>query len=326
MQRRSLFSGLVAGLTAGGGYLTMAAGQTGAGRSRGAPGFPGIEGWLNTAAAVDPAVAGSRATLVNFWTYSCINVLRTLPYLRRWHAEYGSAGLRIVGIHTPEFGFEHLRPNVEQAVQELDIRYLVGQDNGYRTWRAWNNRAWPSFYLLDGEGNIVLLREGEGYSAELEGAIRGLLGLASRYHLGEDADLSRIGTPEIYFGATHPTPQDPAQSPRRGEAAYVFSQAPGLRLNRYALDGTWSRDTEALVLRSPRGALRLRFSAAKLHMVAAAPEAAAIRVSVDGGAPRMLEIGRPNLYTLLDGTTYGEHLIELEAGTPGLALFSATFG
>lgn len=182
-----------------------------------APMLPGIGNWLNAAPGFDPAALRRRATLVNFWTYSCINARRTLPYLRRWDAEYGQAGFQLLGIHTPEFGFEHDRGHVEQALGELGVRFPVAQDNGYRIWRAWSNRAWPAFYLLDGEGRVVMRCEGEGHSRAMEAAIRGLLGLAPRNQPGEDADLSRIGSPEIYFGATHPTPQDPAQATARAE-------------------------------------------------------------------------------------------------------------
>ena len=158
-----------------------------------------------------------------------------------------------------------------------------------QTWRAWDNRAWPSFYLLDRDGQVRLVREGEGYAQEIEGAIRSLLGLAragSREHPADDADLSRVGTPEIYFGSAHPTPQDRAQSPRQGEAAYAFAQPGGPKLNEYQLDGSWARGEEALVLRSSRGRVRVRFSAAKLHLVAGASQPAPVRVSVDGGGER----------------------------------------
>ena len=141
---------------------------------------------------------------------------------------------------------------------------------------------------------------------------------------GDDPDLSQVRSPEIYFGARHPTPQDRAQSPRRGEAAYAFT-GDGPRLDQYQLEGNWSRE-EALVLRSGRGGLRLRFSAAKLHLVATAPQGGSLRVSVDGGAAEKIEVDRPTLYTLLDGTAYGEHLVLMEAEMPGLSLFSATFG
>ena len=161
----------------------------------------------------------------------------------------------------------------------------------------------------------------------MEGAIRGLLSLprtGTSGHPGDDPDLSRIGSPEMYFGSIHPTPQDDRQSPRLGEAEYSFVATP--RLNEYQLSGEWLRKGEPLVLRSSRGALRLRFSAARLYLVATAPAAATVRVRVDGRAMPDIEISWPTLYTLVDGETYGEHLLELEADTPGLALFSATFG
>ncbi|TDH60905.1 redoxin domain-containing protein [Dankookia rubra] len=313
--------------------LLLAAGPLATGRGAAqspaggpAPEFAGLDGWLNSPAPLTLGGLRGKVVLVDFWTYSCINCRRTIPYLNRFQAEYGARGLQVVGIHTPEFGFERMRRNLEPALRELGIAYPVGQDNDFRTWRAWSNRAWPAFYLLDRDGRIVLVREGEGHARELEGAIRALLGLApAAARPGDDPDLSRVRSPEVYFGALHPTPQDRAQSPRRGEATYAFP-ARGPALDAYQLDGAWAREEEALVLRSPRGGLRLRFSAAKLHLVAGAPDPVRLGVAVDGGAARAVEVGRPTLYTLLDGTAHGEHLIELTAGTPGLSLFSATFG
>ena len=324
--RRTLLMQLLAGAAlAGSASAGRAAAQSGGGPA--APEFVGLEGWLNADAPLTVAGLRGKVVLVDFWTYSCINCRRTVPYLNRWQAEYGTAGLQVVGIHTPEFGFERARPNVDAAVRGFGIRYPVGQDNGFRTWRAWGNSAWPSFYLLDRDGRIVLVREGEGHARELEGAIRALLRLpGATARPGDDPDLSKVRSPEIYFGAIHPTPQDRAQSPRRGEATYTFGPSEGPRLDQYQLDGTWAREEEALVLRSSSGRLRLRFSAAKLHLVAGSPEPVALRVSVDGGAPRTVEVGRPTLYTLLDGGAYGEHLLAFEAEAPGLSLFSATFG
>jgi thiol-disulfide isomerase/thioredoxin len=319
MQRRDLLaSGLVSGAATIGALPQSA--------HAAAPAFL-TDQWLNTPALDEVALRG-KVGLVNFWTYSCINVLRTLPYLKRWNEEYGPAGLQLVGIHTPEFAFEHLRPNVEHAVREFGIRYPVGQDNGSRTWRAWGNRAWPSFYVLDRDARVVVVREGEGHAVELERAIRGLLGLSLEVaprQPPDDADLSRIGSPELYFGALHPTPQEAAQSPRRGDAAYAFGQA-GPTLNRYELDGSWTREEQALILRSDRGRVRMRYSAAKLHLVASAPDGAPVRVRSGAEAWRSVHIGRPALYTVVDGTTYAEHVVEIEAASPGLALYSATFG
>ena len=289
--------------------------------------FVGIDGWINTGAPLTLAGLRGQVVLVDFWTYSCINCRRTVRYLNRWQAQYGAHGLQVVGIHTPEFGFERARHNVADAVREFGIRYPVGQDNGFQTWRAWSNRAWPAFYLLDRSGRIVLVREGEGHARELEAAIRALLGLAPAVAAvpGDDADLSRIGTPEMYFGALHPTPQDRAQQPRLGEVAYRWPPG-GPASGSYQLDGTWLRQDEALVLRSERGGVRMRFSAAKFHLVAVAPEPATLRVAVDGGPAASITVDRPTLYTLFDSETYGEHVLTFETETPGLSVFSGTFG
>jgi thioredoxin family protein len=265
--------------------------------------------------------------LVEFGTYTCINWRRTLPYVNRWAADYGPHGLETVMIHTPEFSFERIRPNVEAILPGLGVTYPVALDGEYRTWNAFQNRAWPALYLLDREGRVRLVREGEGHSAETESAIRSLFGLPDAERTrAEDADLSRIGTGEMYFGSQHGTPQDPAQRPRAGEAAYAIAHPSGPRLNEYDLDGTWARSEEPLVLRSDAGRVRIRFSAAKVHLVAGAPRSAAVRVRIDNGPERTVEIGLPTLYTLLDGSSYGEHLLELDCATPGLALYSATFG
>jgi thiol-disulfide isomerase/thioredoxin len=322
LRRDILASGLATGVAAAGALPRAAHAAAPA-----APPFM-ADRWLNAAAPLDAAALRGRVGVVNFWTYSCIYVLRTLPYLKRWHEEYAPAGLQLVGIHTPEFAFEHLDTNVDRAVRELGIRYPVGQDNGYRTWRAWGNRAWPSFYLLDRDARVVMLREGEGHAAEMERTIRGLLALSPEMaprQPPDDMDLSRIGSPELYFGAQHPTPQEPAQSPRPGEAEYAFSRT-GPRLNRYELEGRWMREGEALILRSDQGRVRLRFSASKVHFVASAPDGAPVRVRSGTGEWRSVAIGWPALYTVVDGTAYSEQVMELEAAAPGLALYSATFG
>ena len=327
MQRRQL---LKSGLLLSGGLAarSLSANVSPAGLGNVEPEFAGIDAWINTKPISMGQLAGTVA-LVNFWTYSCINSRRPMTYLKRWHAEYGPVGLRVVGIHTPEFQFEHDRFNVETYIRQEAILYPVGLDNGYRTWAAFQNDAWPAFYLLDRSSRIVLTRDGEGYGHEMEQVIRKMLGLAGAgpvNHPGDDPDLARVQTPETYFGAQHPTPQDPRQSPRLGTAEYSFSQATGPALNQYLLDGTWSREDERLALVSARGGLRFRFSAARLYMVARAPRTTAMHVRVDGEEKPPVEIGWPTLYTVVDGNTYGEHLLEVAADTPGLTLFSTTFG
>src|SRR4051794_39982247 len=198
--RRSLLTNALAStvLTGGPAAFNQAYGEPAA------PEFVGIDAWLNTDGPLTMAGLRGKVALIEFGTYTCIFWRRTLPYVNRWHAEYGPQGLQTICVHTPEFNFESNRLYVESAIRALGITYPVAQDNEHQTWRAWRNRAWPSFYLLDRDGRIRLAREGEGHSREMEDAIRRLLGVArpgSNEHRMDDADLSRIGTPEFYFGS-----------------------------------------------------------------------------------------------------------------------------
>ena len=144
--RRSLLSCIVASAALNGGLFA-------ANRARSAiTQFVGTDGWLNTNHSLTIAGLRGKVQLVQFCTYTCINWRRTLSYMKRWHSEYRPQRLQIIGVHTPEFGFERIRPNVEKVMLELDIRYPIARDNEYQTWQAWENRAWPSFYLLDGDG------------------------------------------------------------------------------------------------------------------------------------------------------------------------------
>ncbi len=187
-QHRRRFIGAAAAMAAAAGLLPVvgSAAQTAGGPL--APEFAGLDGWLNTTAPLTVAGLRGKVVLVDFWTFACINCRHTVPYLNRWQAEYGAHGLQVVGIHTPEFGFERVRGNVEDSVREFGIRFPVGLDNGYQTWRAWSNRAWPAFYLLDRDGRIVLVREGEGHARELESAMRALLGLPTSGAVGRPGD------------------------------------------------------------------------------------------------------------------------------------------
>jgi thiol-disulfide isomerase/thioredoxin len=326
-RRRLLNSGLLLGGAAAVGSLATMAGFVSPGRA--APAFTMLNGWINTSEPITLDALRGKVALVNFWTYSCINSRRPMVYLKRWHNEYGPLGLRVIGIHTPEFRFEHSRPNVETYVRDEGIQFPVAQDNDFRTWEAWGNEAWPGFHLMDRDGRVVSSFLGEDHAREMELSIRDLLHLPSSGTVGrpgDDPDLSRIGSPELYFGAKHPTPQDGSQSPRSGEVRYSFDKAARPGFNRYLLDGTWSREEEPLVLRSARGGLRLSFSAADLHLVAGAPETATLRLRLDGQTLPAVNVNWPTLHTLVSGASYREHVLDLETDTPGLALFSATFG
>ena len=139
-----------------------------------APEFVGIDRWLNSPPLSMEGLRG-KVVLVDFWTYSCINCINTLPYIKQWHDKYKDQGLVVVGVHTPEFPFEKSTANVQAAIKRFDIRYPVAHDNGYATWSAYHNRYWPALYLVDAEGKIVYQHFGEGQYAETEAAIRNAL-------------------------------------------------------------------------------------------------------------------------------------------------------
>ncbi len=176
-----LFSRREALLSLGGG-LALALGKAGAARAQApsffdygaAPDFVGIEQWLNSPPLALAALRG-KVVLVDFWTYSCINCLRTLPYVIGWHEKYKARGLVVVGVHTPEFGYERLTANVRRAIGRYGIGYPVAQDNAYATWKAYDNAYWPATYLVDHRGHIVLKHVGEGDYEETDRAIVALI-------------------------------------------------------------------------------------------------------------------------------------------------------
>ncbi|BDB27587.1 thioredoxin [Cupriavidus sp. TA19] len=142
-----------------------------------APEFTGIEKWLNSEPLTLAGLRG-KVVLVDFWTYDCINCIRTLPHVRQWYDKYRDKGLVVVGVHTPEFGFEKSTANVQAAIKRFDIRYPVAQDNMYATWNAWRNQYWPALYLVDAGGNVVYKHFGEGNYAQTEAAIQKALAAA----------------------------------------------------------------------------------------------------------------------------------------------------
>ena len=159
-----------------------------------APGFAGNGRWFNTR-PLDLAGLRGRVVLIDFWTYTCINCLRTFPHLRAWDASYRDRGLTIVGVHTPEFAFERKAGNVQDAIARSKLRYPVLQDNDYATWNAWGNQYWPAKYLIDAKGRVRYVHFGEGEYEETEAAIRTLLAEAGAEKLGERARVGREDAP-----------------------------------------------------------------------------------------------------------------------------------
>jgi len=294
-------------------------------RPRGiAPEFTGIVNWLNSEALTMQELRG-KVVLIDFWTYSCINCIRTLPFLKDWYEKYSDQGLVIVGVHTPEFNFEKKTSNVEAAIKRFAIDYPVAQDNDYGTWRAYNNRFWPAKYLVNQEGQVVYTHFGEGAYEQTENAIRTLLGLNVAEATAEDASPN-VRTPEIYTGTLRleffASPESPVHTPTE------FSYPEDLPVNTFALQGLWEFDDEFTALKQSPGGLKLDFFSGKVHMVAQAPEGESVRVNVflDGKLHRELIIGESKLYDVVDTEKYQGHVLELQILDAGLEIFAFTFG
>ena len=234
--------------------------------SRPVPEFSGISAWLNSPPLTMEGLRG-KVVLVQFWTYSCINCLRTLPYVTRWHEQYKDKGLVVVGVHTPEFAFEKERANVETAIKRLGIHYPVAQDNQYRTWRAFGNQYWPAAYLIDRSGAIVATQFGEGGYQQMENTIARLIGERTPVAQAADPDLSAVATPELYLGSGK---NDDAivetQNTARGERSYALPDS--VPPNRFALSGLWNVTDDRATSSADGDEIVLRFNAPKVNLVA----------------------------------------------------------
>jgi thiol-disulfide isomerase/thioredoxin len=256
------------------------------------PSLDGATGWLNSEPLSTESLRG-KVVLIDFWTYTCINWLRTLSYIRAWAEKYEDQGLVVVGVHTPEFPFERDPDNVSRATAEMAVRYPVAIDSDYAIWRAFGNNYWPAAYVVDTEGRIRYHHFGEGAYEEQERVIQGLLGedgdLVSVDPSGFEvqADWPNLGSPETYLGYEQAQNFASPGGARSDESAdYVVPDE--LRLNQWALDGTWRVGRGASVLDQGGGQIAFRFHARDVHLVMGPPERGAsvpFRVFVDGQAP-----------------------------------------
>jgi thiol-disulfide isomerase/thioredoxin len=216
--------------------------------------------------------------VIDFWTYSCINCLRALPYVEGWAAKYKDAGLVVIGVHTPEFAFEKERANVEKAVRDLKITYPVAIDSDYKIWRAFNNEYWPAHYFIDGKGRIRYHHFGEGEYDESEHVIQQLLkengatslstGMIDVTGAGVEApaDNRNVGSPETYIGYSRAENFASAE-PIARDSRKTYSAQPRLSLNQWALGGAWNVGAESAVLQSVPGKIVFQFHARDLHLV-----------------------------------------------------------
>jgi thiol-disulfide isomerase/thioredoxin len=262
------------------------------------PSFDGATGWLNSPPLTATGLRGN-IVLVNFWTYTCINWLRQLPHLRAWADKYADHKLVVIGVHTPEFDFEHDLANVGRAVRDMRIDYPVAIDNDYAVWSAFANHYWPALYFADAQGRIRHHHFGEGEYEQSEMVIQQLLveaGTTDHDHELVPVDASGVEAPADW--ASLRSPENYTGYERTGNFASPGGAVPGrhhayeipaqLRLNQWALSGDWVTEEQAVTLNEPGGQIADRFHARDLHLVMgpAAPGASVrFRVRIDGQPP-----------------------------------------
>src|SRR3954449_8948660 len=255
------------------------------------PPLDGATAWLNSE-PLGPAELRGHVVLVNFWTLTCINWLRQEPYVRAWWQAYRDEGLIVVGVHTPEFTFEHDISGVRRATEERAIDYPVAVDNDYEVWTAFGNHYWPALYFADADGVIRDKHFGEGRYEQSERVIQKLLGvereLLTVEGLGVEAaaDWDRLDTPETYLGyARSDQLPSPNSAGLNGHRAYELPER--LRLNRWALAGRWALEPESVVLEQAGGSIAFRFAARDAHLVLSSGgrDPIPFRVLIDGKAP-----------------------------------------
>jgi cytochrome c biogenesis protein CcdA/thiol-disulfide isomerase/thioredoxin len=275
--------------------------------------------WINSPPLSIQQLRG-KVVLVDFWTYSCINCLRTLPHLKAWWAAYHDKGLVIVGVHTPEFAFEHVTSNVRAAVKRLGVSWPVMQDNRYRTWDSYANQYWPAEYLIDRQGRVRHTHFGEGEYGQTESLIRRLLGDGgARARHVADATPSGLMTPESYLGYARLTNYVGRNPVPNAFARYTF---PGdLPVNTLAYDGTWRVGPEAITA-GKDARLRLHFEASDVYIVMGGR--GMVRALVGGKPAGTIHVDAQRLYTVRTGKPT-DALLELRF-SPGVQAYSFTFG
>ena len=315
------------------------------------PSLDRADAWVNSK-PLSAADLRGKVVLVQFWTYSCINWMRTLPYVRAWSEKYRDQGLVVIGVHTPEFSFEKRVDNVQKAAKDLNVGFPVAVDSDYEIWKSFGNRYWPALYITDAQGRIRYHHFGEGGYEDSETVIQTLLKEAGRnladrkpvsvkgQGVEADADWKSLGSPETYVGYARAekftSPGGFSFDKRR-----KYTVPERLRINQWALAGDWTVKDESASLNAAGGRISYRFHARDVHLVMAPAQPGAavrFRVLLDGKPPasaRGLDIdeqgsgtvAEPRMYQLIrQGPPIEDRLFEIEFLDPGVAAFVFTFG
>jgi thiol-disulfide isomerase/thioredoxin len=316
-----------------------------------APELTNVNGYINSEPITLADLRG-KVVLVDFWTYSCINCIRTIPYLNAWYEKYADNGLVIVGVHTPEFEFEKDYNNVKAAVEKFDIKYPVAQDNEKATWEAYENRYWPRKYLIDNEGYIRYDHIGEGAYAETEKVIQSLLAERTQYiganvtidqsisnpESSQNVNFDRINTPELYFGYEYSrAPLGNSEGYKPDQVVnYTVSDDTKIVPNRIYLAGEWKNNADHMELQSEVGRIVLSYSAKAVNIVAGGKgelhilednsplddSSSGTDISEDG----TVKIDGQRLYNVVEHEEYGNHQIAIDVAGRGLQIYTFTFG
>ena len=315
------------------------------------PSLDGATGWLHSEPLTATGLRG-KVVLISFWTYTCINWLRQLPYVRAWAEKYNDQGLVIIGVHTPEFPFERNVENVRRAAQDLRVTYPIAIDSDYAIWRAFDNHYWPALYFVDAQGQIRHHHFGEGRYEESEMILQQLLIEAGIGDIGQElvsvdahgvetaADWGSLRSPENYLGYAR-TENFASSGGVLLDTRFVYAAPARLRLNEWALAGDWTVERQAAVLNQANGQVVCRFHARDLHLVMGPAVAAAsvrFRVRVDGQAPGAAHGGdvdergngtvvEQRLYQLIrQPQPIADRLFEIEFLDAGAEVYAFTFG
>tara|TARA_Y100000310_G_scaffold345764_1_gene469566 strand:+ start:1614 stop:2699 length:1086 start_codon:yes stop_codon:yes gene_type:complete len=312
-----------------------------------APELVGTQKWINSEPLKIQDLKG-KVVLIDFWTYTCINCIRTLPYLTAWDEKYKDKGLVIIGVHTPEFQFEKKIENVQQSVTKHNIKYPVVQDNNFATWSAYANRYWPHKYLIDSEGYIRYDHIGEGGYEETESKIKELLGEINSDIDDSTIDVSKInvdhaeiGTPEIYLGYKLHRGNFGNPEGITPNEIVEYIQPSRISPNNVYLDGTWKSNEGNMELVSEDGSILLIYKAKVLNIVAGSEQESELFVSlnneflnqsISGDDTKIIDgksistIKESKLYNLVDGPDYELKVLSIDIFGPGFKLYTFTFG
>ena len=304
-----------------------------------APEFRGVQDWINSEPKTMSGLKG-KVVLVDFWTYSCINCIRTQPYLKAWYETYKDSGFEIIGMHAPEFAFEKIRSNVEDATKKAELPYPIALDNDFSTWNAYENRYWPGSYLIDKDGNVRRIHAGEGGYSDTEQAIRQLLAEKNgmvpvqKSRMDDTVPVSKNETPETYLGTKRAS--DYVGTQRFIQGQHDFTPGELAEVNDWTLGGQWRVSSEGITAVS-KSVLRIRVAAKSIYVVTGNVATGDIGITLDGKPLGTMNRGRDvkdatlsvsaaQLYSVVQSNTFlNDATLELSVPA-GVQLNTLTFG